>query len=143
MVVPLTDGDRQMCSMCHRPLSFWFSQQSDGKKGERFESRGRGIRPLPTPLSNVGFFHELTASNECSAHLILPGTISNGLLHGFHSELDLDDVTHKKTTGHFLHYERQLQVLPASGTNDLLVPFALLFPFRLRWSLHSFETLSS
>jgi len=35
----------------------------------------------------------------------------------------------------------QLQMLLASGTIDLLVPFALLLPFRLRWSLRSFDTL--
>jgi len=47
MVVPLTDGDRKMCSLCHRPLSFWFSQQSDGNKGERFSSEGAAFVPSP------------------------------------------------------------------------------------------------
>src|SRR6266496_4456160 len=50
-------------------------------------------------LSKVGFFHKLGARNERPAHLVLPGTISKGLFNGFHSELDLDDVTHKETTG--------------------------------------------
>src|SRR6266853_6145857 len=68
-VVPLTNGDHKVCSLCHRPLSFWFSQHSDGKKGERFESRGCGMRPLPITLSKGGFFHKLGASNECPAHL--------------------------------------------------------------------------
>ena len=57
------------------------------------------MRLLPTPLSNVGFFHELDASNECPTHLVEPWTISIGLLDGFHSELDLDDVTHQEPTG--------------------------------------------
>src|SRR5690348_14453556 len=109
-MVPLTDWDHKMCSLYHRPLSFWFSQQSDGKKAERFESRGCAIRHLPIPLSNVEFFHELGASNECPAHLALSGTISNGLLHGFHSEFDLDDVTHHEPTGLQGHVPGQAEV---------------------------------
>src|SRR6266566_3440460 len=45
-VVPFTDGNRKMCSLCHRPLSLWVSQHSDGK-GERFSREGAACVPSP------------------------------------------------------------------------------------------------
>jgi hypothetical protein len=53
----------------------------------------------PTKSFKGRFFHELGASNERPAHPVLSGAISNGLLDGFHSEFDLDDVTHQEATG--------------------------------------------
>src|SRR6266536_5850423 len=45
-VVPLTNGDPKMYSLCHRPLSFWFYQESD-VKGERFSSEDDASVPSP------------------------------------------------------------------------------------------------
>src|SRR5215471_17991935 len=45
-VVPLIDGYHKMFSLCHRHLSFWCSQEADGK-GERFSSQGDASVPSP------------------------------------------------------------------------------------------------
>jgi hypothetical protein len=44
-VVPVSDGNRKMCSLCHRSLPFWFSHESVG--GERFESQSAARVPSP------------------------------------------------------------------------------------------------
>ncbi len=50
-VVPVSDGNRKMCSLCHRSLPFWFSHESVG--GRTLREPERGTRSLPTSLSEA------------------------------------------------------------------------------------------
>src|SRR5260370_22140700 len=46
-----------MFSLCHRHLSFWFSQESNGK-GERFSSEGDACVPRPCTIQATPFAPE-------------------------------------------------------------------------------------